>query len=91
MPGEIPEVRIEFFGTARLHAGVSEITLPVGPLRELLRELQLRFPRLKLLTAEETLSPHYLVSVNGVSFIENLDTVIQVEDSVLVLGGDAGG
>lgn len=83
-------VRVEFYGLARLRAGVAELTADAGTVRAALVAAQAACPGLRVLR-DNAVSPEYLVSVGGVRFIANPDEPLAHGDAVLVLGADAGG
>lgn len=89
-------VRVEFFGIARLRAGVSHTAVAAGPegvtLAELLAELSERFPGL----AEDCLDgrrlrPPYVANLDGQRFVADPQLRLLDGQSLLILAADAGG
>lgn len=88
----MPRLTVEFFGIPRLLAGVSEITLSASTFRELLKALTMTIPALSgMMTADGSLSPQYLCSLDGVRFHIPLDQPLQADSRVLLLSADVGG
>lgn len=83
-------VRVEFYGLARLRAGVAELAVEAGTVREALAAAQAACPGLRVLR-DNRVSPEYLVSVGGTRFTADPDEPLADSDTVLVLGADAGG
>ena len=83
-------VRVEFYGLARLRAGVAELTAEAGTVGEALGAAQAACPGLRVLR-DSRVSPEFLVSVGGRRFTADPDEPLADGDAVLVLGADAGG
>lgn len=82
-------VRVEFYGLARLRAGVAELTVQAATVRAALEAIQVACPQLQVLRGT-AVSPEFLVSVDGGRFVTDPDTPL-VGGSLLVLGADVGG
>jgi molybdopterin converting factor small subunit len=86
------EVIIELFGISRQRAGIAQITLQADTLADVVRQLEASCPKLAgLLRDDGTLSPHYLLSVNGQHFVRDLSEKLPARARVLLLSADAGG
>ena len=83
-------VRVEFYGLARLRAGMAETAVEAATVRAVLTAVQAACPGLRLLTAGDV-SPEFLVSLDGKRFGPNLDDAVPAGESLLILGADAGG
>src|SRR5437870_4980602 len=85
-------VTVEFFGVPRHRAGRREVTLAAGTVREVLDALEAACPGLRgLRDRQGHLSGHYLLSIDGQSFVEGLDTPLTAGQRLLLLSADAGG
>ena len=82
-------VRVEFYGLARLQAGVAELAVEATTVRTALEAVQVFCPRLRVLR-DTAVSPEFLVSVGGGRFVTDPDTPLS-GGSLLILGADAGG
>jgi len=88
----LPSISVEFFGVARSRAGVADVTLDAGCLRELLVRLQEQLPSLTELCIDNgELSPDWLLNINAAAFTRDLSTSLNDGDSVLLMPADAGG
>ena len=83
-------VRVEFYGLARLRAGVAEVAVEAGTLRAALEAVRAACPGLRVLTPAGV-APEFLISVGGGRFTTDPDEPLAAGDSVLVFGADAGG
>jgi molybdopterin converting factor small subunit len=83
-------VRVEFYGLARLRAGVAELAADAATVRAALEAAAAACPGLNPLR-DGRVSPEYLVSVGGGRFVTDPDTPLTDGDSLVVLGADAGG
>lgn len=86
----MPRVRVEFYGLARLRAGVAELAVEAATIRAALEAASAACPGLRVLT-DSGVSPEFLVSLNGVRFAPELDAPLGDGESLLILGADAGG
>ena len=85
-------VIVEFFGVPRWKAGRAELAVAPGTLAEVLAEVRARCPGLAdLVTAGGRVSPHYLLSVDGVGFVSDPAQEIPAAARLLLLSADAGG
>ena len=83
---------VEFYGIPRQRAGRAELRVPAGTVSDVLAAIQSRCPALAgLVRADGRLGPHYLLSVNGQSFIRDGSVRLGPGDRVLLLSADAGG
>ena len=88
-------IRVEFFGVARLRAGVvsAEINLAgAAVLGDVIQELRSRFPEL----AAECFSGNrprdgYTANIGGTRFVSDPATPLADGDALLILSADAGG
>jgi molybdopterin converting factor small subunit len=91
MSGDLA-ITIEFYGIVRQRAGQAACVISAANVAEVLTGIALQFPALSGLTQPDgSLSPHYLLSINGERFISELGKPLQVGDRVLLLSADAGG
>jgi molybdopterin converting factor small subunit len=85
-------VTVEFYGLPRQRAGRAELAVPAGTVVEMLRAVEMTCPGLEgLVQADGRLSPHYLLSVNGERFVDDLQQRLHSQDRILLLSADAGG
>jgi molybdopterin converting factor small subunit len=85
-------VTVEFFGVPRQRAGRSELAVVAGSVAELLAEVERACPQFAgLLFADGRLSSHYLLSLDGKQFVNDLRQELQPGSRVLLLSADAGG
>ncbi len=85
-------VTVEFYGLPRQRAGRAELTVPAGTVAETLRAVEKTCPGLAgLVQADGRLAPHYLLSVNGERFVDDLNQRLHPTDRMLLLSADAGG
>ena len=85
------EITIELFGIPRQRAGVAAIRLHADTLADVVRQLDVSYPKLGLTQADGTLSPHYLLSMNGACFVRDIRTSLPANARLLLLSADAGG
>jgi hypothetical protein len=86
------EVTIELFGIPRQRAGLEQITVQASTLADAVCQLEVSCPRLAgMIQANGTLSPQYLLSLNGVRFVGDLRMKLPVKARLLLLSADAGG
>ena len=83
----IPHVTVEFYGLPRERAGVGEVAVGPGSVREVLSSVAVALPRLRPLLD----GPHVLLSIDGERFVEDLDEPLAHGSRLLVLSADAGG
>jgi molybdopterin converting factor small subunit len=85
-------VTVEFYGVPRQRAGCAEVTVPAGPVVEVLVAVESRCPGLRgLTTPDGHLAPQYLVSLNGEQFVTDFQRLLEPGSRVLLLSADAGG
>jgi hypothetical protein len=85
-------VIVEFFAIPRLRAGVAELAVPAGTLREVLEAVGRTCPRLTgLVRPDGRLDPHYLLSLDGRRFLADLAETVRPGERLLLLSADAGG
>jgi molybdopterin converting factor small subunit len=86
------EITIELFGIPRQRAGMAQVTVQARTLADALGQLEASCPRLAgLVHADGTLSPHYLLSLNGEHFVGDLREKLPAKARLLLLSADAGG
>lgn len=90
MTGSAPLVRVEFYGLARLQAGVTGFLVEAATVGEALVAVEATCPALKVVR-DGWLSPYYLVSVGGGSFTADLRAPCRAGDTLIIVGADAGG
>lgn len=92
MTSQAHAVAVEFFGLPRQRAGVRELHVAATTVRGALAEIVRACPRLAgIVTADGRLSPHYLLSLDGMAFVNDLDSPLDAGARLLVLAADAGG
>ena len=89
-------IRVEFFGSARQRAGVSELTLALPeaevPLGDVLSQIAERLPELsRELFVNGRLHESLTANLGGAQFIHDPKTIIRDGQSLLILSADAGG
>jgi hypothetical protein len=85
-------VIVEFYGIPRLRAGRSELAVPPGSAAAVLGEVVSRCPALSdLVTNDGRLSPNYLLSLDGGSFVHTLAEDLPAGTRLLILSADPGG
>jgi hypothetical protein len=88
----LPTVTIEFYGIPRARAGRKDLVVSAATAREALAAAEQTCPDLVgLLRADGRLSPHYLLSLDGQSFVMDLAHTLCPGDHLLLLSSDAGG
>lgn len=86
------KVIVEFYGVPRLKAGRGELPVLPGPALSVLTQVEEACPQLKgILNGPQRLSPHYLISLDGVRFITDLTQELKAGDRLVILSADAGG
>jgi len=81
---------VEMFGLARVRSGMRETTVPSGPLRDALRDLDRRFPALGILDGN-AVSDAYLVSLDGRQFLADDAVPVGPGDRLVLLDAATGG
>ena len=85
-------VTVEFFGVPRLRAGRAELEVEAGTVGELLTAVAAACPGLTdLRRADGRPGPHYLLSCDGLAFVNDPDLRLAAGVRVLLLSADAGG
>ena len=85
-------VTVEFLGIPRQRAGRAELVMAAGTIAETLAAIERACPTLTdLVRPDGQLSPQYILSVNGLRFLRDLNYVMSPGDRLLVLSADAGG
>jgi molybdopterin converting factor small subunit len=83
---------VEIFGVPRQRAGCAEATVHGETVATILAELELGFPGLRGLRCPDgSLSPHYLLSLDGVRFLTDPNERLEPGSRLLLLSADAGG
>lgn len=82
-------VRVEFYGLARLRAGIAETSVVAATVGEAL-EAVAEATRLRAISGD-AVAREFLVSLGGTRFTTDLDHPLADGDSLLILGADAGG
>lgn len=87
-----PTITIELFGMPRARAGVRELAVSAATVGEALVEVIEKCPQLAdLVKADGTLSPQYLLSLDGQRFLTDGSQPLRSGDRLLLLSADAGG
>lgn len=85
-------VRVQFFGTARLRAGVNEVRVGAGRLADVLAAVERQCPPLRGQLADlGRVPPAYLISFGGRRFSGDPDEMVGDGQELVILGADAGG
>jgi hypothetical protein len=85
------EVVVEFFGIPRQRAGCMELRVPARTAAEALAVVEQRCPQLAGLLAADRLDPLFLLSIDGVRFVDDLGVSLRPGARLLLLSADAGG
>ena len=86
-----PRITVEFFGTARLRAGRSDLPIEAATVADALTATARECPALAGVVDNGKLSGHYLASVNAGPFLIDLHHPLAAGDRLLLLSADAGG
>lgn len=84
-------VRVEFLGLARHHAGVESIEVTAATLGDLFRQLPKQLPATAAILPAGELASTYIASINGHGFTRDGNSVLKDGDTVLIFSADAGG
>src|SRR5262245_40120089 len=85
-------VTVELLGMARFRAGCTELLAQGHTVGDVLRSVITQVPQLADLIVETgCLSRHYLVSLDGDRFVDDLDEPVPAKSRLLILGADPGG
>ena len=91
-PGDGRRVRIELFGIARARAGTEAVEVNAATVAAALRGLVEKCPGVvPEVVADGRLTAGFLASVNGEHFVTDDDEALGAEDTLLILGAQAGG
>ncbi|HEY2786775.1 MAG TPA: hypothetical protein VGJ05_17575 [Fimbriiglobus sp.] len=82
----MPNVEVEFYGVARLRAGVVGTDVSADTVGAALAELARTFPALG-----DVAGKHYLISLNGDRFVRELHQTLPEGTRLVILSADAGG
>jgi hypothetical protein len=86
------EVTVELFGIPRQRAGAAQVMVNADTFVDALQQLETACPKLAgVLAPDGTLSPRYLLSLDGKQFVGNLRQRIPPNARILLLSADAGG
>jgi molybdopterin converting factor small subunit len=89
---ETGTVIVEFYGIPRQRAGRAELSVAAGTVGDALLSVEQACPQLgNLLSSPGRLSPHYLLSLGGQRFIQDLNESLRPGDRMILLSADAGG
>jgi molybdopterin converting factor small subunit len=89
---ETGAVTVEFYGIPRQRAGVAELQASARTVGDLLGVVEHACPGLAgLLRPDGRLTPHYLLSINGQHFVNDVNELLRPGDRLLLLSADAGG
>ena len=86
-------MRIELFGIVRARAGRDQVTVEGADLGAALRALAAACPQLvpEILADGGRLADGYLASLNGEGFVTDENTPLGADDTLQILGAQAGG
>lgn len=85
-------MRIELFGIARVRAGTDAVEVKALTVEDSLRALAKACPQLvPEVINDGRLTVHFLASLNGELFVSDPDRTLRPEDTLLILGAQAGG
>jgi molybdopterin converting factor small subunit len=88
----LPIVTIEFFGMPRARAGRKDLVVSAGTAAEALSAMVRECPSLaSVFRSDGGLARHYLLSLDGQSFVTDLAQSLHSGDRLLLLSADAGG
>jgi sulfur-carrier protein len=88
----LPIVTIELYGIARARAGRKDLVVSAATAAAALAEAARQCPALgRLLRPDGRLLPHYLLSLDGQSFVTDFGHALHSGDRLLLLSADAGG
>jgi len=83
---------VELYGVPRLRAGRGEVVVPGATVRAALQGLEAACPPLAgLMLPSGRLAPHYLLSIDGCRFVDDLDQPLRPGERLVLLSADAGG
>ena len=89
---EVGTVTVEFYGVPRQRAGRAELVVQAQKIDDLLAAVKHACPGLADLTrADGKLARHYLLSIDGNSFVSDAQQPLEPGMRVLLLSADAGG
>jgi molybdopterin converting factor small subunit len=89
---EATTVTVEFYGVPRQRAGRAELVVQARRIDDLLAAVKQACPGLADLTrADGKLASHYLLSIDGNSFVADARQPLEPGMRVLLLSADAGG
>jgi molybdopterin converting factor small subunit len=85
-------VAVEFFGVARLRAGVDRVEVAAGTLGEVLRRVEASCPKMHgQLVVDGELAHGLLASLGGGQFIRKSEEILPSGITVLLIPADVGG
>ncbi|MFO0970009.1 MAG: hypothetical protein U0793_31035 [Gemmataceae bacterium] len=85
------EVIIELFGVPRHKAGAAEVRVPAGTLEQVLRGVERLCPALGEVCVKGRLASHYLLALDGQSFVADLQRPMAPGTRLVLLSADVGG
>ncbi|MCS7015131.1 MAG: MoaD/ThiS family protein [Gemmatales bacterium] len=89
---EEQSVVVEFLGVPRLRTGCARCRVQPGTLRDVLRQVQERFPHWQdLLDSSGELAPWYRLALDSHGFVRDLQLAVAAGQTVLILSADVGG
>ena len=89
---ESATVTVEFYGMPRQRAGRAELVERAGAVADILATVKTACNGLADLTREDgMLARHYLLSINGDSFVTDVKQALEPGTRLLLLSADAGG
>ena len=89
---QAPTIRIEFFGVARMKAGVETAEIEAESVGELVAAMAVAFPQLNgAVIVDGRLHPAYMLMRGAAERLVDDETMLKPNDSILLLNLDAGG
>ena len=84
---------VELFGTARVLAGVTLVEVSAATVRDALRQLAADYPALvgTVLAADGTPTPAYMLNLDGLRFVPDLDEPLAESSRLLLISSLSGG
>jgi hypothetical protein len=85
-------ITVEFYGIPRQRAGRAELVVQAETLTDVMASIRQACPELADLVRDDgQLAPHYLLSLDGKSFLKDARQAVPPGTRLLLLSADAGG
>lgn len=84
---------VELFGTARVLAGLALVEVSAATIGDALRQLGADYPALvgPVLTTDGTPTPAYMLNLNGLRFVRDLEEPLADASRLLLISSLSGG